>query len=123
MGEDACLLRSPGKLILDRYRRAGADPPFWDPARDHDARFEGYYWRFTDPAAGRVVIALCGLTASADGRWAVAAIATHPGRHVRSAIMPGASGNRRGFGVRAGGASGGNGRTPVSVVAGGDHEL
>lgn len=120
--EDALLVRSPGKLILDRYRRAGADPPFWDPARDHGGAFEGYYWRFTDPTSGRVAIALCGLTASARGRWAVVAIAAHPGGAVRTAIMPAASASRRGLGVRAGDHAG-NGNDPTPTLSGGDLDL
>src|SRR5829696_4259749 len=46
----AQVIRCPavGRGLLARYRRAGADPPFGDPARDHGARFEGYYWRMTD---------------------------------------------------------------------------
>jgi tocopherol cyclase len=118
-----CLLRSPGKLILDRYRRAGADPPFWDQARDHGGSFEGYYWRFTDAEAGRVVIVLCGLTAAPAGRWAAVAVGAHPGGAVRTAIMPAASADRGGFGVRAGEPDGGNGNEPAALLIGGDREL
>jgi len=33
------------------YRESGADPPFADPARDHGAAMEGYYWRLVDAKA------------------------------------------------------------------------
>ena len=69
---------------LTAYRRTGADPPFGDPRRAHGTRFEGYYWRITDAAAGRVAIALCGVCRDAAGPWAIVALAAHPGGLVRS---------------------------------------
>ena len=74
--------------VLEAYRRTGADPPFGDPRRAHGVRFEGYYWRFTDAAAGRVVIVLCGVCRDAAGTWALVALAAQPGGLVRSAIVP-----------------------------------
>jgi hypothetical protein len=44
---------------------------------------EGYYWRLSDPASGRCVIALCGVCRAPDGHWAVVALAGHPGGCVR----------------------------------------
>lgn len=44
---------------------------------------EGYYWRLSDPASGRCVIALCGVCRAGDGPWAVVALAGHPGGFVR----------------------------------------
>ena len=56
---------------------------------------EGYYWRLSDPASGRCVIALCGVCrapgvrgaapaggagGSAHGHWAVVALAVQDGR-------------------------------------------
>ena len=70
------------------YRRTGADPPFGDPRRAHGTRFEGYYWRLTDAAAGRVAIVLCGVCRDAAGPWAVVALAAQPGGLVRSRIEP-----------------------------------
>ncbi len=110
-------------MILERYRRAGADPPFWDPARDHGGAFEGYYWRFTDAAAGRVVIALCGLTGFGSGRWAVVAIAAHPGGAVRTAILRTVAADRGGLGVRAGEADGTDGSESSRGLSGSDREL
>jgi hypothetical protein len=89
--------------LLEAYRRTGADPPFGDPRRAHGVRFEGYYWRFTDAAAGRVVIVLCGLSHDAAGSWAVVALAAHPEGLVRSALVPVASADRRSLGIEAGG--------------------
>src|SRR2546421_441130 len=87
--------------MRDAYRRAGADGLFGDPRRDHEAGMEGYYWRFTDAARGRVVVALCGVCTSPTGRWAIAALAVHPGGVVRTAIAERASGGRHGLGLDA----------------------
>ena len=93
---------------LTAYRRTGADLPFGDPCRAHGTRFEGYYWRITDAAAGRVVIALCGVCRDAAGPWAIVALATHPGGLVRSRIEPLAEVSWDGLGVRAGAAFNGS---------------
>jgi hypothetical protein len=74
--------------LLTAYRRTGADPPFGDPWGAHGSLMEGYYWRFTDAAAGRVVIALCGVSRSPTGSWATVAIAAHPGGFVHYEVMP-----------------------------------
>jgi hypothetical protein len=89
-------------FVLEAYRRTGADPPFGDPRRAHGVRFEGYYWRFTDAAAGRVVIVLCGVCRDAAGTWAVVALAAHPGGLVRSRHVPVARADPHGLGVEAG---------------------
>lgn len=88
--------------LHDFYRRSGADLPFGDPRRDHGVGMEGYYWRLTDPAAGRVVIVLCGVCAEAAGRWALIALAAHPDGVVRHAIVPVAEADSHRLGVRAG---------------------
>ncbi len=44
---------------------------------------EGYYWRLTEPASGRCIVALCGVCRAPDGPWAVVALAAHPGGFVR----------------------------------------
>ena len=53
------------------------------------SRIEGYYWRLTDAAAGRVVIVLCGVCRDAAGPWAIVALAAQPGGLVRSAHRAG----------------------------------
>ena len=83
------------------YRRTGADPPFGDPRRAHGTRFEGYYWRLTDAAAGRVAIALCGVCRDAVGAWAIVALAFSDGL-VRSRLEPVADVSFDRLGVRAG---------------------
>lgn len=65
--------------ILRRYRALGADPPFGDPRRDHGVAMEGYFWRFSDPGSGRVVIALCGVCRGGGPPWATVALGAHPG--------------------------------------------
>lgn len=73
-------------MRLAAYRRTGADPPFGDPSRDHGVAMEGTFWRFTDPARGRVVVVLLGECRAPDGRWSLAGIASHPGGAVRWGI-------------------------------------
>jgi hypothetical protein len=89
------------RRALDGYRRAGADPPFRDPARAHGSSLEGYYWRIVDAQAGRVVVCLCGVCRGASGDWAVVACAAHPGGLVRHASVAPAQARRDGFGARA----------------------
>ncbi len=86
---------------LSAFRRTGADPPFGDPRRAHGTRFEGYYWRLTDAAAGRVAIALCGVCRDARGPWAIVALALSDGR-VYSRVEPLAEVSFGGVDVRAG---------------------
>src|SRR5215210_318821 len=89
---------------LDRYRRAGADLPFGDPARAHGTPFEGYYWRFADPRRGVVAVALCAVCRDARGTWGMATLAAHPGGFARTAIVERASADADGFGARVGAA-------------------
>jgi hypothetical protein len=84
------------------YRRTGADPPFGDQRRAHGTRFEGYYWRLTDAAAGRVAIVLCGVCRDAAGLWGIVALAAEPGGLVRSRIEPLAEVSFGSVDVRAG---------------------
>jgi len=77
--------------LRSAFRRTGADLPGGDPRPTHDAEMEGWFWRFTDPTNGRVVVALCGINRHPDGAWATLAIAAHPDRVTRAAAVPGAS--------------------------------
>jgi len=63
---------------------------------------EGYFWRVTDVAAGRVLVVLCGVNRHPDGDWATVAVAAHPGGFVRSAVLDGAHASPDGFRVEAG---------------------
>ena len=96
------------RVLLEAYRRTGADPPFGDPRRAHGVRFEGYYWRFTDAAAGRVVIVLCGVCRDA-GRHLGA------GRPRRPPRRPGALRGRAGCARRS--ATGSASRPRTSCAA------
>jgi len=69
------------------YRRTGADLPGSDPRPTHGARMEGWFWRFTDRANGRVVVALCGINRHPDGDWATVAVTAHPESVVRSGVI------------------------------------
>jgi hypothetical protein len=89
--------------MLDAYRRTGADPPFGDPRGYHGVGMEGYYWRLTGAAAGRVVVVLLAVSRDAAGRpWGMVGYAVHPGGFVRAATVPEAWADPRGLGVRLG---------------------
>jgi len=94
------------------YRRAGADLPFTDPARDHGATMEGYYWRVVDPASASVLVVLCGVCRRPRPAWATVAVAGHPGGFVRHAVVRPAAGEPDRFGVSA-----------AEVLRGSAHEL
>ncbi len=50
---------------------------------------EGYFWRFTDPATGRVLIALNGVNRGPDGdHWATLGLAAHPTGFLRTTVHP-----------------------------------
>ena len=90
---------------ISRYRRAGADPPWGDPRRYHGVAMEGYFWRFTHAASGRVAIVMCGVNHAPDGeRWAFVGLAAHPGGFFRWAALQGARADAAGYGVHAGAA-------------------
>jgi hypothetical protein len=74
--------------VLARYRRSGADPPWGDPRRYHGVAMEGYFWRFTQAATGRVAIVISAISRARDGApWAFVGIATYPGRFFRWAAL------------------------------------
>jgi len=88
--------------VLAAYRRTGADPPFGDPTAYHGVAMEGYYWRVTDPGAGRVVVALLGVSLDGDGRpWGTVALAAHPGGLMAQAVAPRAWADPAGLAVTA----------------------
>jgi hypothetical protein len=85
------------------YRATGADPPFGDLRRAHDGvAMEGYFWRFSHAATGRVVVALCGVNRAPDGHWATVALAGHPGGFLREAAVMEASADPDRLGATAG---------------------
>ncbi|BBY01516.1 tocopherol cyclase family protein [Mycobacterium seoulense] len=90
------------KPLVHAYRRTGADVPFGDPVPSHATEMEGWFWRLTDAASGRVVVALCSVNRNPDGDWATVAVALHPGGMVRSAAMDGAHAASSTFSVHAG---------------------
>lgn len=95
------MVRTVSVRALAAYRSSGADPPFGDPGRDHRAGLEGYYWRIVGEGRGLVLIVLCGVCRSAQRRWAVVALGSHPGGLVRHAVAEHARGDPERFGVRA----------------------
>lgn len=87
---------------MSAYRATGADLPFGNLLAAHGVGMEGYFWRFTDAAAGRTLIVLCGACRAPDGPWALVALAAHPGGFLRWAVVPDCELATDGLGVRAG---------------------
>ncbi|CAM4087267.1 hypothetical protein MB901379_03072 [Mycobacterium basiliense] len=90
------------KRLVDAYRRTGADLPFGDPLPSHGREMEGWFWRLTDRASGRVVVGLCRVNKHPDGDWATVAVALNPGGIVRTAALTGAEAESPPFSVHAG---------------------
>ncbi|ACC41855.1 MULTISPECIES: tocopherol cyclase family protein [Mycobacterium ulcerans group] len=90
------------KRLVDAYRSTGADLPFGDPLPSHGREMEGWFWRLTDRASGRVVVALCSVNQHPDGDWATVAVALHPGDVVRSVALDDANADSSPFSVHAG---------------------
>jgi hypothetical protein len=88
--------------LLAAYHRTGADPPFSDPARNHGAAMEGYYWRLVHPEAAWVIVWLCGVCQGSGGSWATVALAAHPGGFLRHGTVEPAAGDFERFGAHAG---------------------
>ena len=97
---------TPAQGVLGRlvaaFRRTGADVPFGDPLPSHGSEMEGWFWRITDAASARVVVALCGVNRHPAGDWATVAVALHPGGIVRAAALDGAHASRTRFFLRVG---------------------
>jgi len=87
------------------YRATGADLPFGDPLPYHGVAMEGYYWRFTDPARGRVVIALIGVNRDRRGEpWATLGLGSHPNAFLETTAHPEAGADPERMGAFAGSA-------------------
>ncbi|PKQ31844.1 MAG: hypothetical protein CVT62_05480 [Actinobacteria bacterium HGW-Actinobacteria-2] len=84
------------------YRSSGADLPFSSLTRSHGVAMEGYFWRFTDAAASRVVTALIGVQQSRLGPWALVGLGAHPGQFWRQGVLMEARARPNGPGARAG---------------------
>jgi tocopherol cyclase len=76
--------------LLRAYRATGADQPGGDPLLAHGVAMEGYFWRFTDVARARSVIALIGVNQGPRGPWATLGLAAWPGSHLAIAAREGA---------------------------------
>ncbi len=88
---------------LAAYRATGADLPFGDPLPAHGVAMEGYFWRFTDPGTGRVLIALNGVNRdSAGSHWATLGLASHPTGFLRTTAHPVGRAATDGLGAFAG---------------------
>lgn len=91
------------------YRSTGADLPFQSPLPAHPGvAMEGYFWRITDVASGRVLIALNGVNRGPHGPWATLGLGAHPGGFLRDAAHPTAAADPRRIGASAGDAFAGD---------------
>ncbi|NBQ41484.1 MAG: hypothetical protein EBU23_02635 [Mycobacteriaceae bacterium] len=88
--------------VVNLYRRTGADVPFGNPLPSHGTEMEGWFWRVSDEATGRALIALCSVNRNPSGDWSTTAVAVHPGQVVRSAALMGARAHFPPFRVTAG---------------------
>ena len=88
--------------LHDRYRASGADLPFTSPLSAHGVAMEGYFWRFTDAASGRVVVALNGVNRADDGHWSTLGLAGHPNRFLHTTAYPEAAAHPSALGAYAG---------------------
>lgn len=88
--------------VIELYRRTGADIPYGNPLPSHGTEMEGWFWRISEAASGRALIALCSVNRHRAGDWSTAAVAVHPGLVVRSGALPGARADRSPFSVTAG---------------------
>ena len=109
--------------MLEHYRATGADLPFGDLRRAHGVAMEGYFWRLTDAASGRVVVALCGVSRAADGVWANVALASHPHGFARNVDVERAGADPQRLGVWAGDGVFSAGRDHLRVDLGRDARL
>lgn len=91
--------------LVDLYRRTGADVPFGDPLPDHGTEMEGWFWRVSDEASGRALIALCSVNRHDGGDWSTTAVAVHPGLTVNAAALSAARAQESPFCVTAGDAA------------------
>lgn len=91
---------------INLFRRTGADLPFGDPLPSHGTEMEGWFWRVSDAASGRALIALCSVNRHPEGDWSTTAVAVHPGQVVRSAALGRARAEHTPLTVRAGDDSG-----------------
>ncbi len=94
------------KSLVSAYRRTGADVPFGNPLPSHGTEMEGWFWRVSDEASGRVLIALCSVNRHPEGDWSTTAVGVHPGLVVRSAALAGAHAESTPFRVTAGDGAG-----------------
>ncbi|MCX6395324.1 MAG: tocopherol cyclase family protein [Propionibacteriales bacterium] len=94
--------RRAATTAIQTYRASGADHPFGDPLPAHGVAMEGYFWRFTDPATGRVLIALNGVNRADDGTWSTLGLAAHPHGFLRTTAHPVGSASTDGLGAFAG---------------------
>jgi hypothetical protein len=92
--------------LTNAYRRTGADVPYGNPLPSHGTEMEGWFWRVTDEASGRALIALCSVNRQPAGDWSTAAVGVHPGLVVRSGALEGARAQESPFSVTAGDESG-----------------
>lgn len=84
--------------LHDRYRRWGAELPGGDLVGARGISMDGWFWRLTEAATGRVVIVLAGINTPRHGDpWGVLGLATEPDGLLRLAELPTVHASRHGM--------------------------
>jgi len=92
--------------LVSAYRRTGADVPYGNALPSHGTEMEGWFWRVSDEASGRVLIALCSVNRHRSGDWSTAAVGLYPSMVLRSGALGSAKAQDSPFLVTAGDESG-----------------
>ncbi len=104
------------------YRKSGATLPWGSLEGSHGVAMEGYFWRITDVATSRVVVALIGVNQGPRGPWATLGLAGSPGGFLRLGEPDGAEARVGGLGARSGDLFAGDDRS-LRVNLGPDAQL
>lgn len=101
------LRRTLGEGLRRGWRATGAELPGGDLVAARGISMDGWFWRITDPASGRVVLALAGLNTPRQGDpWGIVGIAADPARSLTTATLPSVAGDERGLRVQMRGEEG-----------------
>ncbi|MGZ4448087.1 MAG: tocopherol cyclase family protein [Nocardioides sp.] len=94
------------------YRSTGATLPYGDLLGAHGVAMEGYFWRVTDAASGRVAVALIGVNRDRTGaHWSTLGLAGHPSGFLAVEAHPDGFADRGRLRVAAGSAFTGDAST------------
>ncbi|WP_394275932.1 tocopherol cyclase family protein [Luteococcus sp.] len=94
------LRRTLGEGLRRNWRATGAELPGGDLVAARGVSMDGWFWRISDPASGRVALALAGLNTPRQGEpWGIVGIAADPARSLTTATLSSVAGDERGLRV------------------------